>query len=151
MKGDDDALRRRVRAKWSVGGGRMSEWQLQRLQEELAQGSDASPAAASKGGKGGGGGGGGGGGDGYEDYVAAHIELSVVRVSATLYVREHDGLARLAADRLQLVTKQRLHLNGVGLQAHIGAVSLTDLASPHPHLRHVLHGAHSVRTSPDTT
>ena len=43
---DDSSLRRRVRARWSIAGI-MSEWQLQRLQEDLANGDEVLPSSSS--------------------------------------------------------------------------------------------------------
>ena len=147
---DESALRRRVRARWSVGGV-MSEWELQRLQEDLASGEDAvagscdagqlsrsdsgaasrlvDPAAS------------GGGADG-DDYVNTLIELLVGCISATLYTRGDDGLARLRIERINAHLKQRERLGGLGLQAHIGSVSLVDLSTPIPELSHFLSGSH---------
>ena len=38
--------------------------------------------------------------------------------------------------------KQRAHLNGLGLQAHVGTLTYTDLSTPYPELQRVIHGAH---------
>ena len=133
---EESALRQRVRARWSVGGV-MSEWELQRLQEDLASGedavagsSDAGQLARSD------------SGADAADYVSTLIDLLVGRISVTLYTRGDDGLARLRIERINAHLKQRERLSGLGLQAHVGSVSLVDLSTPIPELSHLLSGSH---------
>ena len=133
---DDSSLSRRVRARWSIAGI-MSEWQLQRLQEDLANGDEVLPSSSSS--------------DTTltsssssrlpADYIKANIEVILSGLNLTLYLEGHEKLHSLSIQRIRVQVKQRAHLNGLGLQAHVGTLTYTDLSTPYPELQRVIRRA----------
>ena len=61
-------------------------------------------------------------------------------VRLTLYTTSDAALASLSLDQIHLSVKQRLRLNGVGLQAHVGSIVLADMSTNWSQLGDVLKG-----------
>ena len=158
---DDDAdspLRRKVRARWSLCG-RMSEWELQRLLEEVITGQEqqgkglpvnhtarsssslGQTVAASD----------GAGVAGpvwtasdMDDSVLIQTEVVLSSIVVTLYTEGDKALASLCFDNLNVGYRRRARLGGIGLSCHIGTVELTDLSTQYAEtLSSVLKGAPS--------
>jgi len=137
---EDSSLRRRVRARWSIAG-LMSEWQLQRLQEDLTNGdvllptsssSDTSSSSSSSSSS----------SRLSADYIRAVIELMISGITLTLFIEGDEPLHSLQISSIRAQIRQRAHLNGIGLQAHLGTITYSDLSTQYTPLQRVIHGAH---------
>ena len=73
----------------------------------------------------------------------AASQVGIPKLSATLLTSATSKLATLAVEGAHVTAKQRTHLGGLGLQARIAAIRLTDESTPWPQLATVLVGVPS--------
>jgi len=116
----DDALRRQVRARYSLGErAELPETALQKLLDEIIEGEslavadlDGKPLAA------------------FADYVQTEVAASLGALSATLLASSTSVLAVAEIVSPKVSLKQRTYRKGLGLQARVGALRLIDRLTP---------------------